>query len=46
MHEMLKFIDRLCAENNIMYWLDYGTLLGAVRHGDFIPRDDDTDICS
>lgn len=45
MVEMLKFIDVFCRNNNLTYWLDCGTLLGAVRHGGFIPWDDDTDIC-
>ncbi|MCM1076579.1 MAG: LicD family protein [Bacteroides sp.] len=42
--DMLKKIDRLCRENNIHYWLSSGTCIGALRHGGFIPWDDDVDI--
>ena len=42
--EVLSVIDSICKKHNIPYWADWGTLLGAVRHGGFIPWDDDLDI--
>lgn len=42
--ELLDYIDRLCAELGIQYYLGGGTLLGAVRHGGCIPWDLDVDI--
>ena len=42
--ELLDFVDNVCKKHNIDYWIDYGSLLGAVRHEGFIPWDDDMDI--
>lgn len=42
--QLLHEFDTLCQENNITYWLAFGTLLGAVRHAGFIPWDDDVDL--
>lgn len=42
--DMLREIDSFCRENKIKYSLAYGTLLGAIRHGGYIPWDDDVDI--
>lgn len=43
--EVLNDIDKACTENEIQYFAEWGTLLGAVRHHGFIPWDDDMDIC-
>ena len=42
--EVLQQIDEICQRNHIEYYASSGTLLGAIRHGGFIPWDDDLDI--
>lgn len=44
MLNMLLYLDDVCKQLNIEYYLDGGTCLGAVRHGGFIPWDDDMDV--
>ena len=41
---LLRCIKRILQEEGIPYWLSFGTLLGAARHGGFVPWDDDVDI--
>jgi lipopolysaccharide cholinephosphotransferase len=43
--DALRAIDTLCRELDIDYWIDGGTLLGAVRHAGPLPWDDDIDLC-
>ena len=41
---MLIYLDTLCREIGVPYALVYGNVLGAVRHGGFVPWDDDVDV--
>ncbi|GAA0352399.1 LicD family protein [Morganella psychrotolerans] len=43
--DALRHIKEICQLNNIQFWIDSGTLLGAKRNGKFIPWDEDIDIC-
>lgn len=42
--EVLLEVDRICKKHNIKYFAEWGTMLGTVRHGGYIPWDDDLDI--
>ena len=42
--DMVQFVDDICRQQNINYSLSGGSLLGSIRHGGFIPWDDDIDL--
>lgn len=41
---MLKILNEICEKHEIPFWLEYGTMLGAVRHNGFIPWDNEADV--
>ena len=41
--EMMVLFDEICQKHAIRYYISYGTLIGAIRHGGFIPWDNDVD---
>lgn len=42
--QLLQKFDEVCKKHHLTYFVDYGTLLGAVRHQGFVPWDDDIDV--
>ena len=42
--KVLSVIDEICKKHNITYFADWGTLLATVRHGGYVPWDDDLDF--
>lgn len=43
-NELLSFVDVVCKKYDLKWWLDYGNLIGAIRHEDYVPWDDEIDI--
>jgi lipopolysaccharide cholinephosphotransferase len=44
LYKIMYDFDNFCVENNLQYWVEGGTLMGALRHGGIIPWDDDVDV--
>jgi phosphorylcholine metabolism protein LicD len=45
MTNILRELDRICRKYKLSYWLNGGTLIGAIRHKGWIPLDADVDVC-
>ena len=45
LYQLMKDVHEVFTAKQITYWIDSGTLLGAVRHGGIIPWDNDIDVC-
>lgn len=42
--DLLMHLDAVCRKHDLRYWIEGGTLIGAIRHNGFIPWDDDIDV--
>ena len=42
--DLLDKFKQVCIDNDLRFWVGFGTMLGAVRHNGFIPWDDDMDV--
>lgn len=42
--DMLQELFRVCDKYGLTIWAEGGTMLGTIRHGGFIPWDDDIDM--
>ena len=45
-YQLLYLVDKIFNEEGVLYWADFGILLGDVRNGSMIPWDDDGDVCA
>lgn len=45
LYQLMKDVHEVLEAHDISYWIEGGTLLGAVRHNGIIPWDNDLDIC-